>query len=157
METVLSWVKSGLVFAVFASVILMLAPGKTYLKHISLIIGLLFILVMIHPIIEFFQLDSKAYLSYIEHFLMLEESQSDVTKEHMDLYIESIELQLMAELNENGYKVDEVKAMSDAEGNVKEVHIIFTAEVAGLEYIEAYLKDLFGQEVLIYYEVGSYR
>lgn len=153
MEAILSWVKNGLVFAVFASVILMLCPSKSYMKHISLVVGLLFILVMLHPLMELFQLDSRTYLSYIEHFLMLEESQTGVSKEHMDLYMESIELQLMAKFKEHGYGIHEVKVLSDTEGNVEEVHISFLAEVHGLEYIEAYLKDLFGQEVSIYYEV----
>lgn len=154
MEAVFSWVKSGLIFAVFASVILMLCPSKTYMKHISLVVGLLFILVMLHPIMDFFQLDSATYLSYIEHFLMIEESEAGVTKEHMDLYVESIELQLLAEFNEQGYPVRDVDATADTEGTVEEVHISFSAEVVGIEYIDAYLKDLFGQEVLIYYEVG---
>ncbi len=154
MEAILSWVKSGLIFAVFASVILMLCPSKTYIKHISLVIGLLFILVMLHPIMEFLQLDSVTYLSYIEHFLALEESEAGVKREHMELYEESIELQLMAELNENGYPIQEVDVFADKEGNVEEVHVTFLAEVTGIENIETYFVDLFGREVSIYYEVG---
>lgn len=154
MNAILEWVKSGLIFAVFASVILMLSPNKTYMKHISLVVGLLFILVMVHPVMEFFGLDSKAYASYIEHFLLLEEIETGVSEEHMELYLESVELQVLATLNENGYGVGDVHMVADSEGNVDEVHISFTAEVAGLDRIEEYLKSLFGQEVKIYYEVS---
>ena len=48
----LNWVKSGLLFGVMASVILMLCPNKSYMKHIGMVIGLLFILVMLHPLME---------------------------------------------------------------------------------------------------------
>lgn len=154
MNAILEWVKSGLIFAIFASVILMLSPNKTYMKHISLVVGLLFILVMVHPVMEVFGLDGKAYVTYIEQFLMLEESETGISDEHMDLYLQSVELQVLAALKENGYGVGEVHMVADTEGNVEEVHISFTAEVAGLEMIEEYLKNLFGQEVKIYYEVS---
>lgn len=154
MNAILEWVKSGLIFAVFASIILMLSPNKTYMKHISLVVGLLYILVMVHPVMEYFGLDSKTYASYIEHFLMLEETEDGISEEHMELYLESVKLQVLATLNENGYGVENVYMVADTEGSIEEVHISFIAEVAGIERIEEYLKSLFGQEVKIYYEVS---
>lgn len=152
MEAILSWVKSGLLFAVLASVILLLSPNKSYMKHISLVVGLLFILVMMHPVMEFFHLDSKTYVSYIENYLMLEATQDKMSEQHIDMYEESVNIQLMAVLSENGYAVDSVEVAVDKEGKVVEVHVFFIYEVTGLEQLEGYLKELFGQEVDIYYE-----
>lgn len=154
METILSWVKSGVLFGILSSVILMLSPNKTYMKHISLIVGMLFILVMIHPLMELFQLDGKTYVSYIENFLKLEGTQEEMKDKDIELYEESVNIQLMAALNENGYNVKEISVDADAQGNVLEVHLTFRGEVTGLEYIELYLQNIFGQEVDIYYENG---
>ena len=67
MEQILTWVKNGLLFGVISSLILLLSPNKSYEKHMNLVVGLLFILVMIHPIISFFDLDSKTYVSFIQN------------------------------------------------------------------------------------------
>lgn len=152
MDAILSWVKNGLLFTVMASIVLLLTPNKSYMKHISLVIGLLFILVMVHPIMELFHLDSKTYASYIEKFLMLEGTQDSFSEEHINMYEESVNIQLFAAFNENGYDIEKVTVEVDEEGNVSEVHISFNGEVTDIEHIEAYLKRLFGQEVSIYYE-----
>ena len=154
MEMIFSWVKSGLLFGIFASVILMLSPNKSYMKHISLVVGMLFILVMIHPVMELLNLDGRTYASYIENLLMHENTQDEMTQEHIALYEESVNIQLMAALKENGYDVKEVFVDADEMGNVSEVHISFNGAVTGLENIELYLINLFGQEVDIYYENG---
>jgi len=155
MEMVLSWVKSGLVFTIFASVIMMLSPNRSYMKHISLVIGMLFILVMLHPIMEMLDVDDMAYTSYIEHFFEIDEMQEDMSQEHIQLYEESVNMQLMAELEENGYKTVQVVTHANEEGDITQVHITFKGDVVGLERIDGYLKELFGQEVAIYYETGE--
>lgn len=152
MEIILSWVKSGLLFAVIASVILLLPPNKSYIKHISLVVGLLFILVMVHPIMEIFHLDAKAYVSYIENLLMLEKTQEGISKEQVEMYEESVSIQLLAVFRDNGYPIDEVQVRADLSGNVAEVHMKLSGAISQLESIEAYLRNVFGSEVKIYYE-----
>lgn len=150
MEMILSWVKSGLLFGIFASVILMLCPNKSYQKHISMVVGLLFILVMLHPVMELLQVDGSTYFAYIQNFLMLEENQ--MSDSNIELYEEALNIQLSANLQESGYLVKEVKTRVDNEGNVEKVTIVFAGEVTGLETIELYLKNVFGEEVVIQYE-----
>ena len=152
MEAILSWVKSGLLFAVLASVILLLCPNRTYVKHVSLVVGLLFILVMIHPVMEAFHLDDKTYISYIENLLLLEGTQAEISGEQIAMYEESVVLQLTATLNENGYPVEEVKIEADTTGNIEEVRLSFGGEVGSIESLESYIKNLFGTEVDIHYE-----
>lgn len=155
MEFILSWVKSGLLFSIFASIILMLSPNKTYMKYISLIVGLLFILVIIHPFMEVLNLDSTTYVSYIENLLRLDGTQENMTKEHRELYEDSVALQLVAVLKDGGYGIDEIIVEVNDTGNIEEIHIAFTGAVKELEQIEDYIKNLFGEEVRIYYENGS--
>ena len=151
MEWVLSWVKSGLLFGVFASVILMLCPNKAYQKHIGLVVGLLFMLVMMHPLMEIFQVDGSTYVSYIQNFLMMEAGSDRVTDSDLELYEESVNIQLTANLIEGGYPVKKIEVAADTGGNIEEVTILFEGEVERLNLLEKYLKELFGEEVVISY------
>lgn len=154
MDIVMSWVKSGLLFTIMASVIMMLCPNKSYIKHISLVVGLLFILVMIHPVMDFLNLDSTTYIAYIENLLMLEGTQEEMSDHHIDMYEESVALQLMATLNESGYAVQRIQVDVLEDGNVREVCISFEDEVENLEQVETYMRNLFGEEVIVSYEFG---
>lgn len=151
MEWILSWVKSGLLFGVFASVILMLCPNKAYQKHIGLVVGLLFILVMLHPLMEVFQVDGSTYVSYIHNFLMLETGSGRITDSDLELYEESLNIQLKANLTEGGYPVKKIETQANVTGSIEEVTILFEGEVDHLDVLEGYLKDLFGEGVVISY------
>jgi len=154
MEAVLSWVKSGLLFGVVASVILMLCPDKTYMKHIGMVVGLLFILVMIHPLMEFFELDSDTYADYIKHFLMIETENNKISDSNLELYEESVNAQIMAALRESGYSITKVSVDSDQEGKIFRVRLTVGEGVKNIEPVERYLKNLFGEDVKISYEGG---
>lgn len=153
MEEILAWVKSGLLFGVFASVILMLAPNKSYQKHIGLVVGLLFILVMMHPVMEFFHLDSSTYISYIRNFLMIENRQEDLNEENIALYEEAVGAQLKVILQENGYPVKEVLVEAEGDGRVSEVRLFLNGDIEQLEVLEKNLNNLFGEEVRVSYEI----
>jgi stage III sporulation protein AF len=148
----LEWVKSGLIFGVFASVILMLAPNKSYMKHISFVVGLLFVLVMLHPITVFLEMDEDTYLSYIQNLLKVEESETAFTQNDIKLYESSLEAQLKAVFLEKGYEVKNVEVQTDSEGNVQEVVLSMGGETAELENVEKYLHKLLGEDVRIVYE-----
>lgn len=154
MEEILSWVKSGLLFTILASVVLMLSPNKAYMKHISLVVGLLFILVMIHPVMKIFSLDSKTYISYLENFLRLEGTQEQMSENQIKLYEESVALQLTASLSESGYSVDQIIVIADTDGSIREVCISFTHSIDNLTPLEEYIYRLLGEEVKIIYEFG---
>ncbi len=154
MEIIMTWVKSGLLFTIIASVIMMLCPNKSYIKHISLVVGLLFILVMMHPVMDILNLDRTTYISYIENFLLLEGTQEELSDNHIALYEESVALQLTAALNEHGYDVKEIAVDVLDDGTVCEVCVSFAGEVDNLEQLEQYMYDLFGQEVNVVYEFG---
>lgn len=152
MEFVLSWVKSGLLFGILSSVVLMLSPNKSYMKHIGMIVGLLFILVMIHPIMELFHLEGSTYASYVRNFLMLETENDEVSEADLELYEESISMQLMAVLKEHAYPVKRVMVKAGDDGKIISVSIVFDSSAAQLESLETYIKNLFGEEVRIRYE-----
>lgn len=154
MNSVMEWVKSGLLFTIIASLIMMLCPNKSYMKHISLVIGLLFILVMIHPVMKFLKLDSTTYISYIENLLLLERTQEELSDEHLDMYEETVALQLMATFNERGYEVKNIAVEVQKDGSVGTVTLSFINEIKDLQEIEQYMYDLFGKEVRIVYEFG---
>lgn len=152
MEVVLSWVKSGLLFGVFASVILMLSPNKSYMKHIGMVVGLLFILVMLHPVMELFHLDSSTYADYIKNFLMMEEEDDSISDSNLELYEESVKTQLMAVFKENGYPVEVISVSATSEGKIFKVKLAVTEGIQEIESLERYLKNLFGEDVKICYE-----
>ncbi|MGN0154891.1 MAG: stage III sporulation protein AF [Lachnospiraceae bacterium] len=152
MEWILSWVRSGLLFGIFASVILMLCPNKAYMKHIGMIVGLLFILVMLHPVMELFQIDESTYASYIKNFLIMETEEDKITEANLDLYEESVSMQLMAALQEAGYPIKQIRVAAKEDGTVDKIELSFSGTVNQLEKIEIYLKNLFGEEVRICYE-----
>lgn len=152
MEEILSFVKSGLLFGVFGSIILMICPNKSYQKHIGLVVGMLFILVMLHPIMVFLDVDGDTYVSYIRNFLMIENNGSNLTGDNILIYEDSVESQLTAIFLERGYPVKDICVDSDSEGKIIEVSIAFSDAVAGLDEIEQYIKRLFGEEVRVKYE-----
>lgn len=152
MEVILSWVKSGLLFGVFASVILMLSPNKSYMKHIGMVVGLVFILVMLHPLMEILNLDGSTYANYIKNFLVLETENSQISDSNLQFYEESVQTQLIAVLKENGYPVESVSVHSDQEGKILKVRITVLEEIGEIESLERYLKNLFGEDVKICYE-----
>ncbi|MDE6761238.1 MAG: stage III sporulation protein AF [Lachnospiraceae bacterium] len=152
MEFVLSWVKSGLLFGILSSVVLMLSPNKSYMKHIGMIVGLLFILVMIHPVMELFHLEGSTYASYVRNFLMMETENNEISGADLELYEESVSMQLMAVLKEHAYPVKNVMVKAGEDGNIISVSVMFDSSVEELESLETYLKNLFGEEVRIRYE-----
>lgn len=154
MEAILSWVKSGLLFGIFASVILMICPNKSYMKHIGMVVGLLFIMVMIHPLMELFQIDSSTYADYIKNFLIIDTDNNEISDSNLELYEESVKTQLKAVLEENGYAFEEVSVDADKEGNVVKVELSVGENVGNIEPVEKYLKSLFGEDVKICYESG---
>lgn len=152
MEAILSWVKSGLLFGIFASVILMICPNKSYMKHIGMVVGLLFILVMIHPLMELFQVDSSTYANYIKNFLMVDTDDNKISDSNLELYEQSVKVQLKTVLEENGYSFEEVFVEADGEGRIVEVNFSMGENIGNIEPVEKYLKSLFGEDVKICYE-----
>jgi len=152
MEQILSWVKSGLLFGIVSSMILLLSPNKSYEKHMSLVVGLLFILVMLHPIMTFFGLDGQTYISYIQNYIGASENGGELSDKEIDLYRDTIELQLDKVLEQAGYKMRYVKPEVDEKGNVYRITISFEGAVDSIETFENYIKNVFGEEVDIVYE-----
>ncbi len=155
MEFVLSWVKNGLVFGLFASVILMLSPGKTYRAHIAMATGLLFIMVMLHPLMELLQIDTASYAEYIQDYLMLEPEVGRYERENLRLYEESVAIEVKMALKAQGYEVSEVGVTADASGRTLCVRIRFGAgsELPGDP--ERELAGLLGEGARITYEVAA--
>ena len=152
MELVLSWVKSGLLFGILGSVIIMLVPSKTYIKHIGMVIGLIFILVMLRPVISFLEMDGNMYSSFVKSFLMVEGETEVIPDEDIEMYEDAVNIQLMTVLKEHGYGVKSIKVKACEDGTVENVTVVFEGDVKDLECIELYLKQVLGEEVDICYE-----
>ena len=152
MEEILSWVKSGLLFGIFSSVILMLCPNRAYVKHIGMVVGLLFLLIMLHPVMEFLELDGDTYAAYVKTYLMVENGDERISEKNLKLYEESVASQILALLQEQGYGIEGVSVNADEEGDVCEVVLQPGKELNALEQLEYYLKNLFGEELIICYE-----
>ena len=153
METIITWVKSGLLFGIHGSLVIMLSPNKSYEKHISFIVGILFVLVMIHPVMELLSVDGSTYLHSIENYLALDSGMLEVSESDRTLYGQAMELQLKAVFLEAGYQVSRVGVTLKEDGTVSEVTICFGDQVEQLSQLEQYLHSLFGGEVIISYEV----
>ncbi|MDO5155421.1 MAG: stage III sporulation protein AF [Eubacteriales bacterium] len=147
------WVKSGLLFGVLASVILLICPNKSYTKHISMVIGLLYILIMIHPVMEFLHLDTQSYVDYMNNLLLVEGKQSEYSKRDIRLYEEMLEKQIYAVFNENESLVAYVSVDMNDKGEVEEITIKMSDEgINNKQCITEELTYMFGEEVYIRYE-----
>lgn len=151
MEQILSWVRSGLLFGIVSSVILMLCPNKSYAKHIGLVVGLLFILVMIHPVMELLQIDEDTYITYIKDFLAVSEPDL-VSEQSLQLYGQSIAMQVKAALTESDYPIEEIDVEVNEDGSVSRVTLILGDATGNISVLEQYLREIFGEEVVIQYE-----
>lgn len=149
---ILDWVKSGLLFGIFGSLILMLTPNKSYQKHISFVVGLLFILVMLHPLMELLSLDSRTYFRSIENYFSLESGSINPSENDLRLYSQTLEVQLKAVLIDSGYEIEKITVQMNGLGDVTGIIISFKGGVTDLSSLEAYIHNLFGQEVTIRYE-----
>ncbi len=149
---ILDWVKSGLLFGIFGSLILMLTPNKSYQKHISFVVGLLFILVMLHPLMELLSLDSQTYFRSIENYFSLESGSMNPSENDLRLYSQTLEMQLKAVLIDSGYEIEKITVQMNGLGDVTGIIISFKGDVTDLSSLEAYIHNLFGQEVTIRYE-----
>ena len=152
MEQILSWVKSGLLFGIISSMILLLSPNKSYEKHMSLVVGLLFLLVMIHPIMTFFGIDGQTYISYIQNYIGASENGGELSDQEINLYKDTIKLQLEKVLEQAGYRFRYVDLCIDEKGNVYRIAVSFEDKVDSIESFENYIKNVFGKEVEIIYE-----
>ncbi len=152
MTQVLDWVKSGLFFGIFSSMILMLCPNKSYEKHINLVVGLLFILVMLHPVMSFFNIDGQTYISYIQNYITASEGGSGLSDNERSLYSESLKIQLEENLIAMGYPVRGITVSVDLAGLVKSIDISFDGDVSGIEQLDIYIRNIFGSDVQITYE-----
>lgn len=155
MEEILQWVRSGLLFGIFSSVIVMLVPNKAYQKHVSLVVGLLFILVMIHPVLVLLQIDESTYRSYIRNYLSMEGGWGQNEIGDIHFYEKSIAYDLRAKLTDAGYPVQDVFVDAQKDGTVEEVTITLTGEINHIEPLEQYISYVFGEEVEIRYEAGN--
>lgn len=153
METIFEWVRSGLLFTIISSIMILLCPNKTYIKHISLVLGLLFILVMMRPLMSIAQLDEKTYLSYIEKYLKLDGGE-ELSANTISLYEDALALQLKALLIDSGYAILDIQVTVRDDTTVEKVWICFSGQATQLEYLETYLHQTFGEEVKIVYEDG---
>lgn len=149
---ILDWVKSGLLFGIFGSVILMLTPNKSYEKHISFVVGLLFILVMLHPLMELLSLDSQTYFHSIENYFSLETGNVNPSENDLRLYAQTLEVQIKAVLMDAGYNINAIKIEMNSTGDVTGITISFADGVTDLSKLEQYIYNVFGQEVTICYE-----
>ena len=152
MQQVYEWVKSGLLFGIFSSVIILLCPNKSYEKHINLVVGLLFILVMIHPVMAFLNIDGQTYISYIQNYITAFEGGDELSDSERSLYGESVKLLLESKLVSMGYPVKDISVSVDQKGVVSGVTISFNGEVSGIMKLDDYIKGIFGYEVDITYE-----
>ena len=83
---------------------------------------------------------------------MMETENDGVSEADLELYEESINMQLMAVLKEHAYPVKRVMVKAGEDGKIVNVSVVFDSSVVQLESLETYIKNLFGEEVRIRYE-----
>ena len=152
MTQVLEWVKSGLLFGIFSSMIILLCPNKSYEKHMNMVVGLLFILVIIHPVMTFLNLDGQTYISYIQNYITASENGNQLSEGEKKLYGESIKIKLTEMFEASGYPIHNINVMVDENGRVSDIIISFSEQISSTDIIEKYLTSAFGEDINIIYE-----
>lgn len=60
METVfLEWIKNIAIFSVISSLVIKIVPGKAYVPYLRLYTGMVILLLFLHPLLDFFQMNDK--------------------------------------------------------------------------------------------------
>lgn len=152
MEAIVDWVKSGLIFGMVGSLVLMLSPNKSYEKIINYVVGLLFLLVMINPLMKFFAMDQETFLHTMEDYLSLGTGYYEASSRDKELYLEALSMQLGTVFENAGYEIDEIQLEAFEDGSISSVKLSLKGAVYNTEGLEEYLKNLFGEEVSISYE-----
>lgn len=96
----MSWIKSIIVFAVFASFVRYLLPDGKYMKYVQNTLGLIMILVVINPVVELFNLEDKLKFDYYYECL------GDQVYVFDDVYYRQLMSQLIEEYVSENYGID---------------------------------------------------
>lgn len=101
----------GIIVAVIISIIIeMIVPDGKNKKYIKVIIGVYIMFVSLSPLLEFLDYDFK--IDEMLNFNTVEVSQSNDTN-IKDIYISGIESTLKSEIENLGYRVENVKIYTD--------------------------------------------
>lgn len=117
-----SWIKSIILFAIFASFVRYLLPDDKYLKYFKNTIGLIMILVVINPITELFNLNDKLQFDYYNECL------SEQVYAQNDTYYCNLMGQLIEEYIEEQYKIEAFVNVESRESEVISVDINMSGE-----------------------------
>lgn len=148
----LQWIKGCLLFSIFSSVILMLCPNKSYYKHISLVVGLLFVLVMIRPLANWNGKNISYYTDYVRRVIFSEQMNRDVEKEYMKSYSDYLKKQIERYLKEKDYQIQVRRIGIDENGMLRKLVVHVDLEGKSLADAENALIQIAGQDVDIIYE-----
>jgi len=149
----IEWVRRGLLFCLFSSIIMMICPDKKYYKHLSMIMGLMFILVMIRPFSVLMHTNSQSYIDYLKHLLLFEGTTVEMKYEYREEYESVIESQIELLMKEKGFDISSVNVAINHKGEM-EMILLHSANctVEDINNMENLLKTIYGEDVIIGYE-----
>ena len=115
----IDWIKSIIIFVIFASFVRYLLPDGAYLKYIQNTIGLVMILVVINPLMELFDLSESLQSYYFD------EMSSDGAYAEDDMYLTELMEELVEEYISGSYGEEADVTVSLNDGDVSSVDIAF--------------------------------
>ncbi len=118
------WMKSLIIYLIFAGAIINLSPSGSYKKYIRLFTGIVAIIILIKPISYIFNFDETKLYGAINKVEGVSGDydlpQSDAVTDYYDMSIsEAIRLELI----DRGFLVDTIEVMSTENGDILSIRV----------------------------------
>ncbi len=136
-EMLNEWIRSIIIFTIFFSLVLYLAPDEKYKKHIQTVTGFVMIIVVVSPVLELFSPDKKLKLQYDTSSIG-----SFVVEDEYAYYRDVME-ELVA-----GYLAERFSVQADVELELDEDYHIIKMELYGLEAYDEYGNQVAQDEII---------
>ena len=123
MNVLYDWVKNIVCFTLVGTVLFNILPEKSYVKHVRLATGLIFIFIMLSPIINLLNMDTEIYMRYIKEELEMNQKtyDDDYQEKIMELYQTNMSKTIEKVLEQEGYAGYATDLACDEKGEVQTI------------------------------------
>ncbi len=112
------WMKSLIIYLIFAGAIINLSPSGSYKKYIRLFTGLIAIIILMKPISYIFNFDESKLYNALGNVGKSEYQIDELDSEVADYYDLSLNEGIKLELNDRGFMVEEVSVINNQDNEL---------------------------------------
>ncbi len=122
------WMKSLIIYLIFAGAIINLSPSGNYKKYIRLFTGLIAIIILLNPIAMVFNYDSNQLYGLINSINYNDSlGLTGINNELIDYYDLSLSEVIKSQLVDRGFSVEAVNTITDQNNNLLSCNVFLDA------------------------------